>query len=601
MTKKRAWSVSRTRPFVISCFVIPFDHWYFDIRHPASPCHSLIRYDLLVRPERASALTSRKLQLGGPCRSASERRTTTGADDARRNVGGGWDAVDVVLSAAMRMWIIRACDGDLAPRLGGGRLSRRRAEPAGLEVVRARRAIRPAAALLRDSAAIWIRSSIITPPTRKSATTMPIRRRPHRLAGPIERPLPYCHRAARRSGVPVIAGGSRRRCAARPLRLLERHRPQSILLDAKATSSSTAWARKSSSKSRSVWRRSIGEGVAAICAALRTLGQARCRWRAKRQPQTAEATRHAPEGFVDLTHAPPETRQRFRSVFGLLPSFEDVKADKAKIRRRHAHHPHQHEPVQCPNTRCSSTTVRPSWSRRAVAAAEKDMDRVYDLPYTRRPHPGVCRADSGVRDESKTRSRSCAAVSAVARFAPSPRIKAASSSRASQKSILREIRAMAADADFRAPSATLAAPRRNVPDALLAGPTSKPSANASPVFTRRLANSWAPIRPTPQLMERGRHEPGIRKVLVASGIAYGPGPARPPLTWRIWPPTTSAAISKSLPSIPQPRPRTHEKARQHRFRGFAASFKKASAKAGKPSNSSSPTTSPATPAPTSMR
>ena len=177
--------------------------------------------------------------------------------------------------------------------------------------------------------------------------------------------LAYCQRAREAyKGVPVIAGGveaSLRRLAHYDYWSDKVRR--SILLDAKPTCWSTAWARMRLSRSRGAWLRAKPCGTCATCAAWPT------RWE--------RPSRH------------PQTRWSF-------PSFEQVRDDKwsfaeaTKLIHNETNPYNARRLVQWHDRQ--AIVVNPP----ALPVSQAAMDRIYGLPYTRRPHPIVHRADPGV-------------------------------------------------------------------------------------------------------------------------------------------------------------------------------------------------------------
>src|SRR5262249_5739288 len=99
------------------------------------------------------------------------------------------------------------------------------------------------------------------------------------------------------------------------------------------------------------------------------------------------APRDPTEGFVDLSHLAPEDRGGLPNAFCALPSFEQVKADKlAFVKATRI--------IHINTTPLNANHLVQSHDRQAVIVnppalpiAQAEMDHIYDLPYTRRPHP----------------------------------------------------------------------------------------------------------------------------------------------------------------------------------------------------------------------
>ena len=239
------------------------------------------------------------------------------------------------------------------------------------QIVRAVAAVRPAAAVLRASArGTWTRSSTTTPPTRRSATTTPTRPAAGSACGPTARRCRTASGAARRSpACRSSPAASRRRCGGWPTTTTGATRSSGRSCStARPTWSSTAWASRPSSRSPSGWRR------ARRCKDLRDLrGVAYALGAKESELQSQAHGRRNSLGFEQVEPIPVVRRGARR---------------QARLRRGDAAHPHQHEPVQ---RRDAGAVPRPPGRRAdaagAAALAETEMDAIYDLPYTRRPHP----------------------------------------------------------------------------------------------------------------------------------------------------------------------------------------------------------------------
>ena len=207
-------------------------------------------------------------------------------------------------------------------------------------------------------------------------------RRPHRLA-----PRPG-HAALLPSGTRSVsrrAGHCRRRrglaCVGWPItitgatpsagRSCSTRRP---------TSSSTAWASKPSSRSRTDWP--AGKTVKD----LRDLRGVAYALGAKEIRCDCALRSIARVSELASGRRPVRPTKRSRPT--------------RRLRRSHATDPRQHEPVQRRRRWSSIMTARPSSSlRRRLPLTQDEMDRIYDLPYTRRPHPSYTRTDPGVGDD----------------------------------------------------------------------------------------------------------------------------------------------------------------------------------------------------------
>jgi uncharacterized radical SAM protein YgiQ len=148
----------------------------------------------------------------------------------------------------------------------------------------------------------------------------------------------------------------------------------------------------------------------------------------------------------------------------------------------------------------------------------EEMDRIYDLPYTRKPHPSYPEsipAHEMVKD-SVTLMRGCfGGCTFCSITAHQGRIIQSRS----QQSVLRELHTMAADPGFKGVVSDVGGPTANMYEMRC----TKPEVEA---ICRRLSCVHPKIcpllgtdhGPLIELMQKARTMPGIRKVLVASGI-----------------------------------------------------------------------------------
>ena len=138
---------------------------------------------------------------------------------------------------------------------------------------------------------------------------------------------------------------------------------RSILLDCKADLSSTAWASSRSSRSPG------GSRPAQTVRDLRDMRGVAYALGAKEAEPPADATRIAADR---------------------CPASKQVKTDKLAFAEATRIIHHEHQPAQRHD---AGAVPRPPGRRRqpagACRSAQAEMDAIYDLPYTRRPHPIV--------------------------------------------------------------------------------------------------------------------------------------------------------------------------------------------------------------------
>ena len=201
-----------------------------------------------------------------------------------------------------------------------------------------------------------------------------------------------------------------------------------------------------------------------------------------------------------------------------LPSYEEVKADKmtfAEATRL----------IHVNTNPLNAQTLVQYHDRQAVVVnppalplSEAEMDRVYDLPYTRRPHPSYKEpipAYEMIKD-SVTIMRGCfGGCTFCSITAHQGRIIQSRS----EESILKEVRKMAADPEFAGVISDVGGPTANMYRMRCSRPEvearCKRLSCVHPTICKLLGTDHGPLV---ELLKRARTEPGIRKVLVASGI-----------------------------------------------------------------------------------
>lgn len=304
--------------------------------------------------------------------------------------------------------------------------------------------------------------------------------------------LPYCHRAREAfPGVPIIAGG-----VEASLRRLAHYDywsdsvKRSILLDSKADLVVFGMAEKSIVEIAT--RIKAGNGVREL-RGLRGVAYA------------LGASETAPTQFEG------------KPIIE-IPNFEAVKSDKLAFaeatRIIHVH-----------TNPFNAACLVQYHERQAVVAnppafplTAEEMDRVYDLPYNRRPHPSYREAIPAYEmiKDSVTIMRGCfGGCTFCSITAHQGRIVQSRS----EESVLREVKKMAADPDFPGIVSDLGGPTANMYQMRCARPEvearCKRLSCVHPSICKLLGTDHGPLV---DLMRRAREEPGIRKVLVSSGI-----------------------------------------------------------------------------------
>ena len=170
------------------------------------------------------------------------------------------------------------------------------------------------------------------------------------------------------------------------------------------------------------------------------------------------------------------------------------------------------------------------------------MDRIYDLPYTRRPHPDATRepipAYEMIKD-SVTIMRGCfGGCTFCSITAHQGRIIQSRS----QESVLDEVRKMAADPEFKGVVSDIGGPTANMYQMRCTRPEVEAKCKrlscVHPTICKLLGTDHGPlVELMRESRERARHPQGAGR----QRHPHGPGPAARPSTCASWPRTTSAA------------------------------------------------------------
>src|SRR5258707_880113 len=203
----------------------------------------------------------------------------------------------------------------------------------------------------------------------------------------------------------------------------------------------------------------------------------------------------------------------------VLPSYDDVKTDKRKFA-------HATKVIHQETNPLNAKRLVQDHDRQAVVAnppalpvSQDDMDRIYGLPFTRKPHPmyGAEKipAYETVKD-SVTIMRGCfGGCTFCSITAHQGRIIQSRS----QGSVLNELKALGADSDFKGVVSDLGGPTANMYEMRCTKPEvekiCKRLSCVSPTICKFLGTDHKPLV---DLMNKADAVPGVNKVLVASGI-----------------------------------------------------------------------------------
>jgi uncharacterized radical SAM protein YgiQ len=411
--------------------------------------------------------------------------------------------------------------------------------------------------------------------------------------------LPYCHRAREAfPGVPIIAGG-----VEASLRRLAHYDywsdtvRRSILLDSKADLVVYGMGEKSIVEiARRLAAGQTVRDLRDMRGVAYALGAREADWlRAKSEIRNSKSetnpkhqtpmteTDDQPVSVIGNSGLDIVSDFEFRiSDFLLLPSFEEVKSDKLAFveatRLIHVNtNPHNAQTLVQFHDRQAVVVTPP-----CLPISQADMDHIYDLPYTRRPHPSYTEpipAYEMIKD-SVTLMRGCfGGCTFCSITAHQGRIIQSRS----QESVLKEVRKMAADPEFAGVVSDLGGPTANMYEMRCSRPEVEAKCKrlscVHPTICKLLGTDHGPLV---ELLRRARTEPGIRKVLVASGIRMDLAQLSPEYLHEL----AAHHVGGHLKVAPEHTDPTvlglMKKPANVSFEGFVEEFKKASRAAGKP-------------------
>ncbi len=204
--------------------------------------------------------------------------------------------------------------------------------------------------------------------------------------------------------------------------------------------------------------------------------------------------------------------------FVMLPSFEEVKSDKDAFldatRLIHTHtNPFNARPLAQKHDK-QIVVANPA----TLPLPQSEMDRIYDLPYTRKPHPSYREpipAYEMIKD-SVTIMRGCFG---GCTFCSITTHQGRTIQSRSQESILREVKGLTSDPDFKGIISDIGGPTANMYEMRCTQPEIEKKCRrlscVHPTICKLLGTDHAPLV---KLMKAAREDKGIRKVFVASGI-----------------------------------------------------------------------------------
>jgi uncharacterized radical SAM protein YgiQ len=266
----------------------------------------------------------------------------------------------------------------------------------------------------------------------------------------------------------------------------------------------------------------------------------------------------------------------------VLPSFEEVKTNKRDFARAT-------KIIHQENNPLNAKRLVQFHDRQAIVCNppplpidQEDMDRIYGLPYTRRPHPvykGKKIPAFEVVKDSVTLMRGCfGGCTFCSITAHQGRIIQSRS----QQSVLDELGKMARAKDFAGVVSDLGGPTANMYEMKCSRPeveaVCKRLSCVHPKICKLLGTDHGPLI---ELMKRSREVPGIDTVLVASGIRMDLAQKSPEYMAEL----TKHHVGGHLKVAPEHTDsnvlRLMKKPDENDFQGFADAFERASVSAGK--------------------
>src|SRR5205807_1413468 len=265
-----------------------------------------------------------------------------------------------------------------------------------------------------------------------------------------------------------------------------------------------------------------------------------------------------------------------------LPSYEEVKADKwAFVEATRVIHintnPFNAKTLVQFHDREAVVTNPP-----ALPISDAAMDQIYDLPYTRRPHPSYREpvpAYEMIKDLI-TIMRGCfGGCTFCSITAHQGRIMQSRS----QESVLQEVRKIAADPEFAGTVSDIGGPTANMYQMRCTRPEIEAKCKrlscVHPSICKLLGTDHGPLV---ELMRRARTEPGIRKILVSSGIRMDLAQLSPEYMKELATHHVGGRLKVAPEHTDSTVLATMKKPSVDNFDTFAKDFKKASRQAGKP-------------------
>jgi uncharacterized radical SAM protein YgiQ len=294
--------------------------------------------------------------------------------------------------------------------------------------------------------------------------------------------------------------------------------------------------------------------------------------------------RETASGFIHPSSLIPHPSSFIPHPFDtvILPSFEQVSADKAAFADMtrtiyHEANPYNARRLVQFHGREAVVVNPPAWP-----LTEEEMDRIYDLPFTRRPHPSYGKRRIPAFDVVKDSIQIVRGCFGGCAFCSITAHEGRVIQSRGEKSILAEIRRMAEAPDFKGVISDLGGPTANMYRMKCSRPEVSEKCRRQsclhPVVCPLLATDHGPII---RLMRAARKEDGVKQVFIASGIRMDLALLSPEYIDEIAKNHTGGLL-KVAPEHTEPEVlELMRKPPIENFEAFAAEFRRASAASGK--------------------
>ncbi len=266
----------------------------------------------------------------------------------------------------------------------------------------------------------------------------------------------------------------------------------------------------------------------------------------------------------------------------VLPSFEDVKTDKLAFVRATKIIHQETNPLNARRLVQYHDRQAVVCNPPSLPISQEDMDRVYGLPYTRKPHPKYREpipAFEAIKD-SVTIMRGCfGGCTFCSITAHQGRIIQSRSS----ESVLAELRTLGQDPEFKGVVSDIGGPTANMYQMRCTRPEVEAKCRrlscVHPKICKLLGTDHGPLV---DLMRKSREVEGVRKVLVASGVRMDLAQLSPEYMEQLAAHHVGGHL-KVAPEHTDPEVlKRMKKPEINDYKGFDESFKAASQKGGKP-------------------